>query len=436
MKQLLLPILIVLITSSSLDASAISDRKFGEDSIACITNISLYREFVKQRNYSDAIQPWRDAYTSCPKASKNIYIDGAKIYNYLIKTNKDNKELQKSYLDTLMMIYDQRIIHFGKENYVLGLKGSDMIKYAVGDIENAFTYLKQSVESLGKKSKATPLFSYFKAATAKFKAQTLSKPEVLEVYSVVSDYLSHNASIESKSQKFYIKASDNVEKLFVPFASCDDLINMFEGKYQSTPEDLNLIRRIVKILDKKECTDAQVYYDAATALHQAEPSALSAYNMGNLSLKKNKSQDALGFFNQAINMSDQPDDKANSYYGLAGAYFKLGNYSNARTQAKKAMQAKANWGKPMMLIGEMYAASSKECGTNSFETAMLYSAAIDKFIAAKNMDGSIAELANKKIASYSNYLPSNEDAFFNGYKEGDSYRIECWIGESTKVRIK
>ena len=430
-------LLIILIAFSfSLNANTINDSKFGNDSIACITNISLYREFVKQKNYNDAIQPWRKAYADCPRASKNIYIDGSKIYNYLIKQNKGNPDLQKAYLDTLMTIYDQRITFFGKESYVLGLKGSDMIKYSFGDPELAFNILKQSVESLGQKSKATPLFSYFKAATVKFKAQTLTKPEVLEIYSLVSDYLSINASKESKSQKYYIKASDNVEKLFVPFASCENLVNMFDNKYQSTPDDINLIKRIVKILDKKDCQDAEVYYEAATKLHQSEPSSLSAYNMGNLSLKKNKAKDAIGFFNQAIEMTDNDTEKANAYYGLAGAYFKMANYSNARNNANKAMQLRSDWGKPMMLIGEMYAASSSQCGGNAFESAMLYSAAMDKFIAARNMDNTIAELANKKIASYSNYLPSNEDAFFNGYKEGDNYSIECWIGETTKVRIK
>jgi hypothetical protein len=52
------------------------------------------------------------------------------------------------------------------------------------------------------------------------------------------------------------------------------------------------------------------------------------------------------------------------------------------------------------------------------------------------MDSSVADLAAKKIATYSKYLPNNEDAFFNGYKEGDSYKVGCWINESTKVRIK
>ena len=69
--------LFLLITFS---ASAVVESKFGEDSVNCVTNISLYREYVKQKNYDDAITPWRQAYINCPKATKNIYIDGAKIY--------------------------------------------------------------------------------------------------------------------------------------------------------------------------------------------------------------------------------------------------------------------------------------------------------------------------------------------------------------------
>jgi hypothetical protein len=48
--------LFLLITFS---ASAVVESKFGEDSVNCVTNISLYREYVKQKNYDDAITPWR-----------------------------------------------------------------------------------------------------------------------------------------------------------------------------------------------------------------------------------------------------------------------------------------------------------------------------------------------------------------------------------------
>jgi tetratricopeptide (TPR) repeat protein len=410
--------------------------KFGSDSVQCVTNISLYREYVKQKNYDDALTPWRKAYALCPQATKNTYIDGAKLYKYLISKNKGAVELQIAYLDSLETLYDNRIANFGNENYVLGLKGSDMMKYSFSDLERAFTYLKQSVEGQQTKSKATALFSYFKSATEKYKAKSFDKAQVLEVYAVVADYLDVNIVKDSKSKKFYVKAAENVEKLFVPFATCDDLITLFDSKYQETPDDINLLKRIVKVLDKKACTDAEVYFSAAKQLHELEPSALSAYNMGNLSIKKNKSSDAVAFFKQALDLTNANEDKANCFYGLSAAYFKSGNNSTAKNYAFKALEISPKWGKSVLLIGDIYAASANECGSNSFESAMLYSAAIDKFIAAKNMDSSVANLANKKIATYSKYLPTNEDAFFNGYKEGDIYKVDCWINESTKVRIK
>ncbi len=422
--------------SIALSANPLVGSKFGSDSVQCVTNISLYREYVKQKNYDDALTPWRKAYELCPKATKNIYIDGAKLYKYLISKNKGAVELQKAYLDSLETLYDMRIANFGRENYVLGLKGSDMMKYSFSDLDRAFTYLKQSVEGQQVKSKATALFSYFKAATEKYKAKSFDKAQVLEVYAVVADYLDVNIAKDSKSKKFYVKAAENVEKLFVPFATCDDLIAMFGAKYQETPDDINLLKRIVKVLDKKDCIDAEVYFSAAKQLHEVEPSALSAYNMGNLSIKKNKSSDAVTFFKQALELTDANEDKANCFYGLSAAYFKSGNNSTARNYALKALVISPKWGKSMLLIGDIYAASANECGSNSFESAMLYSAAIDKFIAAKNLDSSVVDLANKKIATYSKYLPTNEDAFFNGYKEGDTYTVGCWINESTKVRIK
>ena len=425
-----------ILLSATISAGTLKDSKFGNDSIQCVKNISLFREYIKQKNYVDALSNWRKAYQLCPKATKNIYIDGAKLYKYLISQNKDSEELQKAYLDSLEILHDTRIENFGKENYVLGLKGSDMLRYSFCDLERAFSYLKQSVEGEQSKSKATALFSYFKAATEKYKSNTFDKEQVLEVYAVVADYLDVNIAKDSKSKKFYVKAAENVEKLFVPFATCDELVSMFDVKYQETPNDVNLLKRTVKVLDKKDCKDAEVYYSAAKQLHELEPSALSALNMGNLSINKNKSSDAIAFFKQALELTDNNDDKANSFYGLSAAFLKSGNNSVARNYAYKALEISPKWGNSMLLIGDIYAASAKECGSNSFESAMLYSAAIDKFIAAKKIDSSVTDLANKKIATYSNYLPNNEDAFFNGYKEGDSYKVGCWINELTKVRIK
>ena len=79
----------------------------------------------------------------------------------------------------------------------------------------------------------------------------------------------------------------------------------------------------------------------------------------------------------------------------------------------------------MILIGDIYAAASKDCGSNTFEQGV-FSATIDKFIQAKNIDNTVVDAANKM-------LPSNEDAFFSGAKEGNTFQIGCWINESQRL---
>ena len=412
------------------------EGKFGKDSIECMQNISVYREFIKQKNYEDAVSPWRWAYLNCPKSTKNLYVDGSKIFKHLIKNAKGNKPLQVALVDSLMNMYDQRMTFFGQAGYVLGLKGSDMLKLQPQNFEDAFNLLQQSIEMQGSKSKATALAAYFQAASLKFEAGSFAKSDVLEVYSIVVDQIDYNINKGGKSQKFYMQAAEKVEKLFVPYATCEDLVVMFDVKYAETPDDMGLLKRITKVLDKKDCTNSSIYFTAAAKIHEVEPTAFSAYSMGNLSLKKNKSSDAISYYKQALEMAETEMEKANYYYGLAGAYFKAGSLQTARSNAYKALKIKENWGKPMILIGDIYAAASKDCGSNTFEQGMVFSAAIDKFIQAKNIDNTVVDAANKKIATYSKYLPSNEDAFFSGAKEGNTFQIGCWINESTKVRLK
>ena len=50
-----------------------------EDSIQCVQNLSLYIEFFKQKNYNDAIVPWRWLMANCPRSSKKMYVNGVKL---------------------------------------------------------------------------------------------------------------------------------------------------------------------------------------------------------------------------------------------------------------------------------------------------------------------------------------------------------------------
>ena len=51
----------------------------GEDSVRCITNISLFVPYAKAGNFKDAYEFWHQAYTECPGAHKDIYLYGVRI---------------------------------------------------------------------------------------------------------------------------------------------------------------------------------------------------------------------------------------------------------------------------------------------------------------------------------------------------------------------
>ncbi len=112
------PLVIAQTDEDSNDAGGNSESRWGLDSAECVKNFSLFREFYRQRNYKDSYEPWQKVMTECPQASKNIYINGTVILNYQLRNTKDINR-QERLVDTLMMVYDNRIAFFGEEGFVL-----------------------------------------------------------------------------------------------------------------------------------------------------------------------------------------------------------------------------------------------------------------------------------------------------------------------------
>ena len=133
---------IIIFTILSFTISAQS--KYGMDENACKENLSMFREYYKQKNYQDALSPWRWAFKNCPASSGNIYKNGPKIIKERIKLDKQNKE---AYIDTLMMIFDQRLKYgFGEEGYILGLKGYELLLADKSRSNEAFMLMDQGIK--------------------------------------------------------------------------------------------------------------------------------------------------------------------------------------------------------------------------------------------------------------------------------------------------
>lgn len=415
--------------------------KFGTDSTECVKNFSLYREYfkmyVRDKNEAylkDAIDPWRYLFLNCPLATQNTFIDGITIVKFLYEKETDAVRKEK-YIDTLMMVYDNRIVYFGKEGYVLGRKGADMMKFRPKEITQIYNTFSRSYDLKKDKSEGAVLYYYFIATANYVKAGKGDSSLVIDVYDKVSTSAEKN--VKNGLTKGYQSALDNIESAFTPWASCNDLIRIYETKFKQTPDDLDLLKKITGILERKACNDNDLYFNAALRLHQLEPSAESAMTMGRMSIARKRFNDAAGFFDQAVGLFQDNDKKADAFLLQADAYRQMNSFTSARNSALKAAALRPNDGTPFLIIGDLYVNSANQCGEDEFTKRTVYWAAVDKYQRARSLDPGntrITELASQRISQYTRQFPIKSDIFFQGLTVGNTYNIGCWIGESTTIR--
>jgi tetratricopeptide (TPR) repeat protein len=440
-KGLLTTFIITISVSISFGQKGIDDgSKFGhgEDSIRCIKNLSLYREYVKQANYAPAIAPWQIVYTECPKSSKYIFIDGVKMVTDAIEKETDAKN-KALLVDSLMNIYDKRVKYFGQLGYVLGKKGLDFYKYSEAKPENfkiAYDFLKKSLETERIQSGAQELFTFMQTSKDLYLAKSIEAGQVVNDYGFVSDLIDQN--LKKAAEPNMVKAKEAVDQIFESSgaASCKDLVPFYTQKFKETPEDKELLKKATSLLSTTKCNDSDIYFKMLLKLNSLEPTADYAYELANLNKGKENYDEATKFYKQAVELQADKVIKARYYIEIGDMTRKAGNYPLARTYALNAIEQDPASGVPYILIGHIYAAASKSCSEDEFEQKSVYWAAVDKFSKAKSVDASLTDQANELIETYKPYFPDTETVFFYGLKNGDSYTIKCWINEVTTVRVR
>ncbi|MCQ2301989.1 MAG: tetratricopeptide repeat protein [Bacteroidales bacterium] len=465
----------------SVSAQDVTTSKYGVDSVATVTNLSIYREAYKQWEQAkfapeaataEMVNAWRYVFLNGPRASQYTYTNGEKILDYLIRTNPSQKD---AYIDTLNMLADTRAISFPTDPKtglsqvanIKAKKGYLIYSYNKNRYEEAYNVLKEAValDVDHNQIQVGFLDAYFRAAADMVNNGKAEKMTVIDVYQELSDVLDDNIKVLAEKETELLAAKEasaddaeavanfdkqleknekninnykgvknNIDNLFEPFASCEDLLKVFTAKMAEKPDDIALLQRITTILDKKDCTDSKLFFDASKHLHELDPSPESAYNLGQRCFKDKKYGEAANYFEQATKSSNN-DRVFRAYRNLAYCYLNTGSFSKGREAARKAAQVDPTAGEPYIIIGMLYAESASQF-SGDLESKAVYWAAVDKFQKARSMDASVAKRASDLIAAYSQYFPPMETIFFNDYAEGQSYNVGGWIGETTTIRAR
>lgn len=441
MKKLLFAVAAAALMALSINASA--QGKYGADSAECIKYLSYYKEYFKQKNYTQATPNWRQAFQYCPPtANQTMLVDGATLMRQLIKANAKNPVYKNALIDSLMMLHDLRVEYYPKYAVTArNNKGLDLASYVKDDNQRLFDSYNEIIEANKNQTKANIFLFDLNAAIELYKVGVLDEEAVLGVYERNSDLIAKCEAKNDSEKEQNDKARADMEALFVSskIASCDKIIALFEPQYNAAPEDVALSTKIVKLMSASDdCIDNDLFLKAATTVYKNNPSHNAAHTLYLLNSKTGKVDKAISFLEEAIAMPESDDEvDANYYYELAVYAYKSNRNSQSVVAAKKSISLTASSelkAKNYMLMGNIWAAT--KVSGNEIESRANFWVAVDNYEMAKKFDASLTDDANKAIAQCKQYYPLAADAFMYGVEEGHSYQVNAGAGLSAVTTVR
>ncbi|EAR00516.1 hypothetical protein FB2170_08424 [Maribacter sp. HTCC2170] len=426
----------------------------------CMTNLSIYVEHAKVKNYEAAYTPWKMVYDNCPDINWANFAYGERILKDRVK-NSSGADKDANIQD-LLSLYENSGKYFPKKAPLADvLIDQVLLKYNEKMIENPEIYdllsraFKEDLENF-KNPRA--LYLYFSSLVDLHKAGSKELQEVFDVYDDVTEKIEdenikltdrisqllpkEEAGTLTSKEKKRLKAATTNSKSFGKIAGsidtklgdladCGNLIPLYQKSFDAKKGDLTWVKRAVGRMFAKECTDDPLFSKMVEVQAELDPSADVYVYLGTLKNKKGDTKGAVADFNKALELETDARKRSNIAYKVATIY-RRGSKSTARSYAQKAINANPSNGKAYLLIASLYASSANQCGTTPFEKRAIYWRAAEMARKAGRVDPSLSGRANQSAASYSAKAPSKTDIFNSGMA-GKTVSFKCWVGGSVKV---
>ena len=443
-------------------------NNFSQSKEECFSNLSIFAEYAKVKNYDAAYQPWLKVKADCPDLNPAIYVYGERILKDFIKKSTGNDK--EVYKQDLLNLYDQWLKYFSKSKNgntqvgkILAIKAQFMISLKLGDDKEVYDIYNEAFTKDPTSFKSPKgLYNYFKIYFNLYKAEnsSVSLESIFEKYEVLTEKFELEMSVystkldallkkeqsanpltgkESRNKKVYevnmVACSTylkNLNAIIAKEATCENLIPLYRKNFVKFKTDPIWLNRAASRMDSKDCSDDPLFVELVEALHKLNPSANSAYYLGLLNDKKGNSKMAIEYYTESINLESDNLKKAKTLYKIALKFKKSRQYSKSRSYANKALKYQPSLGSAYLLIANLYAASANNCGNTQFEKRAIYWLAAKEAKKAASVDASVRKIANKTAVSYLGRAPSKTDIFTEG-KSGEIISIKCWIGKKVTV---
>ena len=436
-------ILVILTLSAALvGTNVFAQGKYGADSAACVTNLSFYSGYFKQKNYDESLPSWRKAYKVCPPtANQNMLIDGTTLMRRLITANAKDAQYRAALVDSLLTLHDTRAQYYPTYAVTaLNNKGVDLSNYVKNDPKKLYDGFEGIIANNQEQTRATLLLFDMQAAIDLFQAGQLDAETVINVYQRNSELLDKATPANDSEKEQIANVKNDMGSLFAAskVASCESLLALYTPRLAADPDNLQLAQSIVKTMSMTDgCDNNDLFLQAVTTMNKLDPSASSSYYLYRLHGARGNVDEAIVYMENALASEDVEDTrKADWTYELATFCFKNGKSALAFDYATKvAAENEELAGKAYFLIGNIW--GSTRCGGNEIERRAPYWVACDYMNKAKAADPSLTDEANRYISQYSVYFPETAEAFMYDITKGQSYTVVCGgMRATTTVRTR
>jgi len=283
-----------------------------------------------------------------------------------------------------------------------------------------------------------------------FTSEQMDKVAARVVYKTLNDICDYNLEKNEKFKAQYEYAKSTMNQVFSGIEyyifDCDYFKNKYKPQFEADPDNPEFLKEAIMTLKRQGCDSTDVFLaqlEEKWSKYAIEENAkIKAEHFKNnpavwaKELYDQKDyKGAIAKYREAIEKEADTEKQASYYFSIASIQFrKQKSYSTARETAYKAAKLRKGWGRPYMLIGDMYGSSARSCG-DSWNQRLAILAAMDKYGYAKSLDSEVAEEASSKLSKYYASMPEKQEGFMRGIKAGQAVKVGCWINESVKIRF-
>ena len=234
----------------------------------CATNLSIYSEFAKVKNYDSAYEPWKQVYEACPDLNPANFVYGERILKYKIENSTGDQK--KAFIDQLLSLYTKyREVYPRRESLADMLIDQALLKNdeKIASTEEIYNVLDQAFnQDRVHFTNAKALYIYFsylvdlnaagiKDLDAVFETydqvgskieeeieelnQMVNKLQAKEESGSLSSREKRQKSIAERKSETFVKISESIDSKLGSLANCENLIPLYEKNFEEKKNDIN-----------------------------------------------------------------------------------------------------------------------------------------------------------------------------------------------------